>query len=91
MLFGMSVSAQCEDFSRADKSEYLDADFFFYQARFAEANSILLGLHKTYPKNPEVSFRLAVCQIETSGDKELATDILNLLLQSGNKESLFPL
>jgi hypothetical protein len=47
MLFGMSVSAQYEDFSRADKSEYLDADFFFYQARFAEANSILLGLHKT--------------------------------------------
>jgi hypothetical protein len=91
MLFGMSVSAQCEDFSRADKSEYLDADFFFYQARFAEANSILLGLHKTYPKNPEVSFRLAVCQIETSGDKELASDMLNLLLQSGNKESLFHL
>ena len=91
MLFGMSATAQCEDFSRADKSEYLDADFFFYQARFTEANGILLGLHKTYPENPEVSFRLAVCQIETSGDKELATEILNFLLHRGNKESLFHL
>ena len=91
LLAGISVSAQSEDFSRADKSEYQDADFFFYQARFAEANSILLDLHESYPKNPAVSFRLAVCQIEISGNKELAGDLLNFALQSGNKESLFHL
>ncbi len=88
---GMQLSAQEDDFSRSEKAEYLDADFFFYQARFAEANLILTDLYSLHPKNAEISYRLGVCLLELSGDKLKAKELLEFALQSGNKESLFHL
>ncbi len=88
LLGSFSAFAQ-EELSRVDKSEFSNADFYFYQERYSEAYSILVSLYEKYDGNPEIAFRLGVCELELFRNKEKASALLSMALQLGNKESLF--
>jgi len=80
-----------ENFSRSDKSEYADADFLFYQERYAESIETLKYLHKKYPESAEVAFKLGVSNLELNGDLEWSRQLLRFALQREEKEALIHL
>lgn len=80
-----------QELSRSERSDYADADFFFYQERYKEAHIILNSLIKNHQNDPNISFRLGVCELELFRNKDLAQDLLNISLENGNRESLFHL
>lgn len=82
------MSAQ-DEFSRVDRSEFSDADFFFYQERYQEAYPILKDLNEIYPDHPEVTYRLAVCELNLYRNKDEAKMMLKSALQRGKRDALF--
>jgi len=78
-----------QKFTKAEKTVYADADFYFYQERYFEAYSILSDLYKNHSTNAELCYRMAVCEIALNKHSNSTKEKLELALKNGIIESKF--
>jgi len=78
-----------QKFTKSEKENYADADFYFYQERYYEAYDILNELYEYHKSHSELSFRLAVCELELGNYNSLTKKKLESALKSGIQEAKF--
>ncbi len=82
IIFQTSTFAQTD----AVREAFDDAEFFYLQEDFKEALSSYLKVYKRgYQKNANINFRIGVCYLNTTAEKEKAIPYLELASKKTNK------